>query len=221
MKKQLQLIIYVPFMVLASLTAYGQNFTVEGIEYAINSTSPAEVEVVGYTGTATEVTILQKVSYNSTDYEVTTIGDGAFKDNPDLATVKIEADHPLLSLHENAFADRGKIDLIVPIGMRQAYLDNGWDGFKSIMEEGQILSAGSNIEFKDFTLYPNPARDKVHIDPGSGQALKQVNIYTITGAYLYSESGLEINTGRLSRGMYLFEILTQTGDRSMKKVIIQ
>ena len=89
------------------------------------------------------------------------------------------------------------------------------------MEEGLVLTAESNIEFKDFTVYPNPARDKVHIDPGSGQQIKQVNIYTMTGAYLYSESGLEINTGRLSKGMYLFEIVPQTGDRFMKKVIIQ
>ncbi|MDN5212491.1 T9SS type A sorting domain-containing protein [Fulvivirgaceae bacterium BMA12] len=103
--------------------------------------------------------------------------------------------------------------------MRQAYLDNGWDGFGSITEEQQVLTARSNNEFRNFTVYPNPTRDKVHIDPGLGQELKQVNIYTMTGAYLYSENGLEINTGRLSRGTYLSEIVTQTGDRSMKRVI--
>ena len=53
-----------------------------------------------------------------------------------------------------------------------------------------------------------------------GQELKQVNIYTMIGAYLCSENGPVINTGRLPRG-YLFEIVTQTGDRSMKRVIIQ
>ena len=162
---------------------------------------------------------LTGVSLSST---VTSIGSNAFEGKPDLALVTVEATDPP-SLHENAFADRGQIDLTVPNGQRQAYLDQGWDGFRSITEEGLVLTVGSNIEFRDFTLYPNPARDKVHIgiNPGSGQALKQVNIYTMTGAYLYSESGPEINTGRLSEGMYLFEIVTQTGDRSMRRVIIQ
>ncbi|MDN5215016.1 leucine-rich repeat protein [Fulvivirgaceae bacterium BMA12] len=201
----------------------GDVFTVSGMDYEITSVDPYTVAVMGRSSDAPKtITIPETVTHEGITYTVTAIGANAFKDNPDLATVKIEADHPLAH-HENAFADRSQINLIVPAGTREDYLDNGWDGFRSIMEEGQVLSAGSNIEFKDFTLYPNPARDKVHIDidPRSGQALKQVNIYTMTGVYLYSESGLEINTGRLSRGMYLFEIVTKTGDRSMRRVIIQ
>ena len=104
--------------------------------------------------------------------------------------------------------------------MRQAYIDAGWTGFASITEE-QVVTAIRNYEFNDFTLYPNPASDKVYIDPRSGQELKQVNIYTMIGGYLYSENGPEINTSRLPMGTYLFEIVTQTGDRSMRRVIIQ
>ena len=122
---------------------------------------------------------------------------------------------------QNTFSNRHQIDLVVPAGTREDYLANGWTGFRSIAEEGQVITAVSNDELNDLTLYPNPAKDKVYIDPGPGQALKQVNIYTMTGAYLYSENGSEINTSRLSGGMYLFEIMTQSGARSMKKVIIQ
>ena len=197
-------------------------FTGNDIKYGITSVNPNEVKVMDYIGSATAVEIPETVDDNGETYTVTAIGANAFSDNPDLTTVKIEAAH-LLALHENAFADRGQINVVVPIGMRQAYLDNRWYGFGSITEEGRVLSAGRNIEFRDLTLYPNPARDKVHIDidPRSGQELKQVNIYTMTGAYLYAENGLEINTGRLSEGMYLFEIVTKTGDRSMRRVIIQ
>ena len=200
----------------------GDVFTVSGMDYEITSVNPNEVKVIDYFGSATEVEIPETVHDNGETYTVTAIGDNAFGDNPDLATVKIEADHPLAH-HENAFADRSQINLIVPAGTREDYLNEGWTGFRSIMEEGLVLTAVSNIGSNDFTLYPNPARDKVHIDidPRSGQELKQVNIYTMAGTYLYSESGLEINTGRLSRGMYLFEIVTQTGDRSMRRVIIQ
>ena len=104
--------------------------------------------------------------------------------------------------------------------MRQAYIDAGWTGFASITEE-KVVTAIRNYEFKDFTLYPNPARDKVYIDPSSGQELKQVNIYTMIGTHLYSENGPVINTARLPMGTYLFEIVTKTGDRSMRRVIIQ
>ena len=176
--------------------------------------------VLDYTGSATAVDIPETVDDNGETYTVSAIGANAFNGNPDLAKVTVEATDPPL-LHENAFADRGQIDLIVPSGQRQAYLDHGWTGFRSITEESLVLTAGSNIEFRGFTLYPNPARDKVYIDPGSWQELKKVNIYTMIGAYLYSENGPVINTGLLPRGTYLFEIVTQQGDRSIKRVIIQ
>ncbi|UII76438.1 leucine-rich repeat protein [Flagellimonas sp. HMM57] len=64
---------------------------------------------------------------------VRTIDLYAFQKNPDLHLVTVEADDPP-SLHELAFAnaDRGQIDLVVPFGKRQEYLDNGWHGFRSI-----------------------------------------------------------------------------------------
>ena len=196
-------------------------FTGKDIKYGITAVTPNEVMVLDYIGSATAVEIPGTVDDNGETYTVTAVGANAFSDNPDLATVKMEATHPL-ALHENAFADRSKINLIVPAGTREDYLKEGWTGFASITEE-KVVTAIRNHEFNDFTLYPNPARDKVHIDidPRSGQELKQVNIYTMNGACLHSENGPVINTGRLPRGTYLFEIVTKKGDRSMKKVIIQ
>ena len=196
-------------------------FTVSSIDYEITSVDPNEVEVVDYIGSATEVEIPGTVTYEGITYKVTAIGANAFSDNPDLSTVKVKATPPP-SIHDDAFADRSQVDLVVPTDMRQAYIDAGWTGFASITEE-KVVTAIRNHEFKDFTLYPNPARDKVYIDidPGSGQKLKQVNIYTMIGAYLYSENGPVINTNRLPRGTYLFEIVTQKGDRSLGKIIIQ
>ena len=79
MKKQVQLILFIIFMALTSLTAYGQTvgdqFIVDDITYEIIATAPAEVKIVDYTGTATEVDIPSTVNDNRTDYDVTAIGE--------------------------------------------------------------------------------------------------------------------------------------------------
>ncbi|WP_109299598.1 leucine-rich repeat protein [Aquimarina sp. AU474] len=64
---------------------------------------------------------------------VTAIELYAFEDNPDLRLVTVEANDPP-ALHKDAFsdADRDQIDVVVPMGSRQTYLDNGWGGFRSI-----------------------------------------------------------------------------------------
>ncbi len=148
---------------------------------------------------------------------VTSIGDNAFTDNP-LASVLVLADTPPELNFYDVFSDPDTIELTVPADRINTYRTAGWTGFESI-SDGITLIIGEP-EKENFTTYPNPARDKVHIDLGSGKELKQVNIYTTVGAYLYSENGPEINTGRLSKGVYLFEIVTKTGDRSIKKIVI-
>ena len=103
--------------------------------------------------------------------------------------------------------------------MRQAYEDNGWDGFGSITEEGLVLTAGSNIEFKDFTVYPNPAQNNIKIQLSTGQELKQVNIYNMQGTQLYSARTLQIDISHLPSGIHILEVETKTGAREFKRII--
>ncbi len=149
---------------------------------------------------------------------VTNIGAWAFYDNP-IRTVMAQATAPP-DIKSNTFSNRHEIDVMVPQGTPPDSIKGDYEAlwnttgtdFKSIREKG--------AEKDDFFVYPNPARDKVYINLAAGQELKQVNIYTIAGAYLYTENGLEINTTHLSKGMYLFETLTKTGDRAIKKIVI-
>ena len=97
--------------------------------------------------------------------------------------------------------------------MRQAYLDNGRDGFRSITEEGLVLTAGSNIKFKDFTVYPNQVQNNINIQLSTGQELKQVNIYNMQGAQLYSARTLQIDTRHLPSDRHILEVETKTGTR--------
>ena len=67
---------------------------------------------------------------------VTNIGSGAFANNPIiLATVKA-TNPPTLDPEAFRDYDRGRIELIIPSGKKEDYLNNGWRGFKSITEAG-------------------------------------------------------------------------------------
>ena len=62
------------------------------------------------------------------------IGFHAFYNNPDLGLVTAGAKTPALDATAFANANRHQIDLLVPTGKRQDYLDNGWNGFRSVRE---------------------------------------------------------------------------------------
>ncbi|UOY07232.1 leucine-rich repeat protein [Muricauda sp. SCSIO 64092] len=69
---------------------------------------------------------------------VESIGDQAFYDNPNLGLVTVKRNDPP-ALDANAFQNPGRdqIDLVVPKGKRQDYIDADWTGFRSITEPAE------------------------------------------------------------------------------------
>ena len=63
---------------LTATSAWAQTFTVGDLTYNVTNASQNEVEVDDCATTATVVTIPATVSYNSTEYSVTSIGSSAF-----------------------------------------------------------------------------------------------------------------------------------------------
>lgn len=91
-------IMFVPNTVNA---AVGEKFTVDDVEYSIN-TDDTTVTVSDYKGdaTKTELSIPEKVTYNSTEYSVTIIGKNAF----DLSNLKtIQLPNTIKTIEEQAF----------------------------------------------------------------------------------------------------------------------
>lgn len=77
-----------------------------------------------------------------------------------------------------------------------------------------------NASIANFTVYPNPALDIIHIQGVTSQ-IKNTLIYSVTGqlilpAPLNSET---INISNLPSGIYFLEIITSEGDKQIQKFI--
>ena len=73
------------------------------------------------------------------------------------------------------------------------------------------------IETKDYEAYPNPVNDRLTV---KAKGLRHVRLVTLTGAKVYESSvnGEEtvIEMGRLPQGLYLLNIMTDDGVRTVK-----
>ena len=216
-------------------------FTADHITYKITETTPnRQVSATGYneTGGGPTVTIPQAARYQGIDYAVTAIGNDAFKEkqltsvtmpenvtdigswafasNPNLALVTVRRNDPP-TLQDNTFQNpgRGQIDLIVPPGRKQAYLDNDWTGFNSITEARPFITTwavdaggsitipingnytydfaidwGDNTTTEIATSDPNDA-DLTHTYTGAGTY--EVSIYGVFPALYFNNTGDDMN----------------------------
>jgi Flp pilus assembly pilin Flp len=101
---------------------------------------------------------------------------------------------------------------------------SGNDGVNGI-DSGHVrvydLSASLSTESfhaNYFSMYPNPSQNRVNLKLLHNQKLKQINIYTVLGKYLYSEKSLSIDISHLSAGIYVLEVETNQG-KSAKRLI--
>ena len=117
MKKQIQFKIRSKWclallLAMFSATTYSQQslkdqFNVDGITYKI--VSPTEIVVVGYSGTAKEVTVPQTSNDQGTHYMVTAIGNEAFAINQ---LTKVNISGNVTSIGARAFQDKQDLHLV-------------------------------------------------------------------------------------------------------------
>ncbi|WP_109437244.1 T9SS type A sorting domain-containing protein [Aquimarina sp. AU119] len=154
------------------------------------------------------------------------VGLWSFLDNPNYTTVLVEANsRPFFEVKKrsiNEFVEnyRDEMNLIVLLNDRSLYKnhDSRW-GFKPITVS-VLQPSGDTNEPGDFTVYPNPAQDKIHIQLREGEKLQKVNIYNTFGVQVYSSRNLLIDVSGLYNGMYILEIATKTGVKVVKRIII-
>ena len=157
-----------------------------------------------------------KVSSINIPGSVTYIGEGAFAwpwCGNGFADVTVNWATPL-SINGSVFAgtNLSNVNLHIPEGTHDLYAAAPvWKEFK--------LQTQTNIPelhvFKDFKVFPNPAKDEIFIK--SESQIKKVEVYSLTGNLMMSENNFieKISVSALPPGIYLLEIFTD------KKLIIR
>ncbi|WP_344820952.1 leucine-rich repeat protein, partial [Aquimarina gracilis] len=121
---------------------------------------------------------------------VASIGGEAFANNPiTKVTARGVATVPTI-VTAHTFSNRHQIDLVVPPGKVQTYLDNGWTDFKSITEPAEVgrTFIADNITYRITSLAPNPNTVKATGYNTSGGSIVTIpqtvdygpNTYTVT-----------------------------------------
>lgn len=102
---------------------------------------------------------------------------------------------------------------------------NWWnlDDIWLVKVEGDTTSISDNkVNFRNLNVYPNPARNELHIADGiSGE----LNIYSVTGQYLITrknyDSNQPINVSNLNGGMYIISVKNNNSIYSTKINIVR
>jgi len=79
----------------------------------------------------------------------------------------------------------------------------------------QVLSKNEIVEYNEFAVVPNPAKDIVNITIDC----QLVKVYDMNGQMLMQTSDKQVNIGNLANGTYIFEVTMTDGSKAYSKVI--
>ena len=95
---------------------------------------------------------------------------------------------------------------------------NGFESEKLAITVTETLGV-DDVELKDFSLYPNPTKDKLYFN--SSQIINRIRIYNavgqLLGDYLLNDTDGEINISKLENGIYFIKINNQLKSYSVIK----
>ncbi|SHI65302.1 T9SS type A sorting domain-containing protein [Aquimarina spongiae] len=154
------------------------------------------------------------------------VGIWSYLDRPEYITVLVDTNSLLFfevkkkTSNELVEDHRGEMNLIVPLNDRVLY-ENRKNSFESTFMAVRVEQLSNDInESHDFMVYPNPARDKIHIQLKEGEELQHIHVYNTLGVQVRSSRNLQIDVSDLFNGMYILEITTKTGIKVVKRIII-
>lgn len=91
-------------------------------------------------------------------------------------------------------------------------------GHARVYDLSTVLSSDTFV-LSQFTLFPNPAKNKVTIDLKSGLELEEIRIYNNLGQQIMVSENLVVDTSVLNSGLYYLQIKTDKGNGTKKLII--
>ena len=107
----------------------------------------------------------------------------------------------------------------VAIGSSSNNGNGFYAGSVRVYDLSAVLSSDSFV-LSNFKITPNPTSEKVTITLQENLQLEKVNIYNTAGQLIKTEKNNIIGTTSLSKGSYLFEVITNQG-KATKTIIVQ
>lgn len=92
-------------------------------------------------------------------------------------------------------------------------------GIVKVYDLTSILSS-KDLVLSNFTIYPNPATDKVNIQLNENLQLEKVNIYNTLGQLIKTVKTATISVADLAKGNYFLEVVTNKG-KANKPIIVE
>ena len=90
----------------------------------------------------------------------------------------------------------------------------------------QATAGTDSFESGNFTLYPNPANGSVNIAlSNTADTIASIKIYDISGKVIFNNNAinnsLTIDTSAFAQGTYFVDVITNTGAKQTKKLLIE
>lgn len=97
-------------------------------------------------------------------------------------------------------------------------------GFSSKPSHPKVLWSVAKMNKQDsleFTLFPNPVKNKIVFVESSSEALKHIEVYDVLGTIKFTTDTYEnrILLDELKTGIYIF-VLQQEDQKAMKRLVI-
>lgn len=172
--------------------------------------------------------------FRSVWYKLTTFADGTittvFEDqtNTDNKWITIyTAENENATINDLTYVNNGtntcyfNLDVTIDAVANQTYyiVVNSSSTQTVIIESDDVLSTEENT-LEDFSFYPNPVQDVIHIQ--SGQTVDQVVLYNIIGQKVLDQKINTTNTqlavGDLTKGVYLMTVTSRNASSTYKVI---
>lgn len=88
--------------------------------------------------------------------------------------------------------------------------------FLIALNGNNLLSSDSFIELNSISIWPNPAKEIVNVDPLNNTLISSIKIYDIRGKLHINTSKTSIDVSNFSSGLYIIKVKTEEGEITKK-----